>query len=216
MDIASALARLNSQLPLKARQDRLPASLKFMHRQILISLIRQGRPPSAAELKTGGGQENIATGLQRLGADDLVVLDANSNLPVGAYPLTSEHTPHKITVNGHTIYAMCALDAVSVAPMFDVEVLIESACQVSKTPIAIHMQGSTILNAQPGRDVTVGIRWQMPSAVAAHSMCMQMVFHKDRQIAQVWQNANSENSSLFTLVEAVVFGQAFFLPLLDG
>ena len=58
MEIQAALARLNSQLPLKARQDRLPATLKSMHRQVLRSLVTQGRPPSEAELKAGLDENN--------------------------------------------------------------------------------------------------------------------------------------------------------------
>jgi hypothetical protein len=215
MEIQAALARLNSQLPLKARQDRLPATLKSMHRQVLRSLVTQGRPPSEAELKAGLDENNITAALQRLGAEDLVVLDAEGKRPLGAYPVTSERTPHKITVHGHSIHAMCALDAVSVAPMFDEDVVIESSCHVSKTPIIIHMHGNDILEVQPGADVTIGIRWQMPSAVAAHSMCMQMVFLKDRQTALAWQQGDTENISLFSLPDAVAFGKAFFLPLLE-
>jgi mercuric reductase len=66
----------------------------------------------------------------------------------------------------------------------------------------------------PSAEVTVGIRWQMPSAVAAHSMCMEMVFLKDRQTAEAWQNGDTENISLFSLPEAVAFGETFFLPLM--
>lgn len=215
MEIQAALARLNSQLPLKARQDRLPAALKSMHQQVLRCLVTQGRPPSVAELKASLGEDNITSALQRLGADDLVVLDAQGKLPLGAYPLTSEHTPHMITVHGHTIHAMCALDAVSVAPMFDADVVIESFCHESKIPIVIHMHGNDIRKVQPTADVTIGIRWQMPLAVAAHSMCMQMVFLKNRQTALAWQQGDTENISLFSLPDAVAFGKAFFLPLLD-
>ena len=143
------------------------------------------------------------------------ILDAEGKRPLGAYPVTSERTPHKITVHGHSIHAMCALDAVSVAPMFDEDVVIESSCHVSKTPIIIHMHGNDILEVQPGADVTIGICWQMPSAVAAHSMCMQMVFLKDRQTALAWQQGDTENISLFSLPDAVAFGKAFFLPLLE-
>jgi mercuric reductase len=77
------------------------------------------------------------------------------------------------------------------------------------------MQGSDILAVQPTADVIVGIRWQMPTAVAAHSMCMEMVFLKDRPTAEAWQAEDKENISLFSLPEAVVFGKAFFSPLLS-
>jgi hypothetical protein len=215
MEIQAALARLNSQLPLKARQDRLPAALKSVHQQVLRCQVTQGRPPNLDELKAQLGEENLEAGLKRLGTDDLVVLDAAGKLPLGAYPVTSEHTPHKISVNGHSIHAMCALDAVSVAPLFDADVLIESSCHVCKTPISIRMHGSDVIDVQPSTDVTIGIRWQMPSAVAAHSMCMQMVFLKDRRTALAWQQDDAEHISLFSLADAVTFGKSFFLPLLD-
>lgn len=174
----------------------------------------QGRPPGSDELKQVAGIENIQAGLQRLAADDLIVLDTGGKRILGAYPLTLEITPHKVVLNGHSLYAMCALDAMSVAPMFAAEVQIESSCNLSHIPIVIHMRGSNILHVQPGAGVMVGIRWQMPSAVAAHSMCLQMVFLKDRQTADEWRQADSEHISLFTLPEAVTFGKAFFLPLL--
>ena len=214
MDAQAAVDRLNSQLPLKARQGNLPPQLKATHHYVLYSLVRNGRPPSHEELIPLLGQDNVEAGLQRLGSDDLVVLDADGKKPVGAYPITIEETPHKITVNAHTIHAMCALDAVSVAPMFDTEVHIESVCHVSQTPIAIHMQGDKILDVQPSSEVTVGIRWRIPSGVAAHSMCTEMVFLKDRQTAEAWQDGDTENISLFSLTEAVAFGKSFFLPLL--
>ena len=215
MNIVEAVERLNTQLPLKARQNRLPPELKTVHQNILMSLASQGRPPSLNDLKSVASVGNIEAGLQRLGKDDLVVLDAEGQSPVGAYPITIEETPHRITVNGNTIHAMCALDAVSVAPMFQAEVRVESSCQVTKTPIKILMLGSNIIEVEPNEDVTVGIRWQMPSAVAAHSMCMEMVFLKDRQTAEQWQNGDTENISLFSLAEAVEFGKRFFLPLMD-
>jgi mercuric reductase len=110
---------------------------------------------------------------------------------------------------------MCALDAVSVAPMFDTNVVIESECRVTKTPITIRMHGSKILEAIPTPGIIIGIRWQMPSGAAAHSMCMEMVFLKDSKTAKDWQGGDVDNSSLFSLPDAVEFGKAFFLPLLE-
>jgi hypothetical protein len=153
--------------------------------------------------------------LEKVGQDDLVVLDENRKQAVGAYPVTTEKTPHVIKINDKTIYAMCALDAMSVAPMFDIEVEIESICRVTKTPIYIHMRGSQILAARPSPDIQVGVRWQMPTGAAAHSMCMEMVFLKDQDVAATWQGGDTENTSIFNLEEAVAFGSAFFVPLLD-
>ena len=210
-----SLEKLNALLPLKARQDQLPVELKKLHQKILFILVGQGRTPDHAELADMVGEENIDESLQRLSADDLIVLDSDGKLPVGAYPVTVENTPHSIRVNGNTIHAMCALDALSVAPMFSVEVVIDSVCHVSQTPVHIHMQGSKILESQPSTDVTVGIRWQDPSATAAHSLCLEMIFLKDRETAERWQGGDTDNISLYSLSETVEFGKAFFLPLLD-
>ena len=214
MDIQTALIRLNSQLPLKDRQNRLSPELKAAHQCVLTTLVNKGRPPTKEELEGVLGEEKFTESLQRLASEDLVVLNAQGSHPVGAYPVTIEHTPHKISVNDHRLHAMCALDAVSVAPLFDTHVTIESKCHVSQSPIILRMQGSKLLDVQPTDDVTVAIRWQMPSAVAAHSMCMEMVFLKDRQTAIAWQDSDVENISLFTLPEAAAFGKMFFMPLL--
>ena len=126
MDIMQAVGRLNSQLPLKTRQDQLGKELKAVHQAILFSLIHEGRPPSREELLQFLDEEIIEAGVHQLAEADLVVLDAAAKKVVGAYPVTIEQTPHRVIVNGHTIFAMCALDAVSVAPMFNTEVQIES------------------------------------------------------------------------------------------
>ncbi len=213
--IQAAVTRLNSQLPLKARQDALLPRWKSLHQQILRFLATQGRPPDSNALRKMVDLQDLHKGLQRLGQDDLVVLASHSEQILGAYPLTSEVTPHKVTLNGHSLYAMCALDAVSVAPMFTTNVRIESICHVSHTPIVIRMHNTKILEIHPGSEVTIGIRWQIPSAVAAHSMCLEMVFLKDRHAAQAWQHGDEENISLFTLPEAALFGKSFFLPLMN-
>lgn len=214
MDLQTALTRLNAQLPLKARQENLSPVLRDMHRLVLECLVIRGRPPHEEEFRRVAEGADVLDCLRHLGAKDLVVLDNEGRLPLGAYPVTSEATPHAIRVNGHNIFAMCALDAVSVAPIFATTAWIDSSCHVSRTPISLQMQGNAILKQQPGKGVTVGIRWQMPTAVAAHSMCMQMVFLKDLPTAIAWQAGDTQNITLFSLPEAVQFGQAFFQPLL--
>jgi hypothetical protein len=153
--------------------------------------------------------------LERLGRDDLVVLDAGSREPLGAYPMTAEPTPHFLTVNGRQVNAMCAVDALAVGAMFDAEVTIDSRCHVTGAPIRIRQSGHRILAAEPGTDVRVGVRWQTPEGPAAHSLCLEMVFLRDGEVAAQWQGLDAENISLFTLDEAVDFGARFFLPLFE-
>jgi hypothetical protein len=215
-DIAEAIERLHSQLPLLGRQRALPPTLAQMHRAILRSLAERGRVPSRDELAAAFQGNDVDGALQRLGNDDLVVLNESRTEAVGAYPMTVEATPHRLNVNGTPINAMCALDALSVGPMFDAEVEIDSRCQVSGEPIHIHQRGREVLAVTPSAEVRVGVRWQQPSACAAHSMCLEMVFLEDEPTALTWQDGDTENISLFTLGEAIAFGAGFFNPLVKA
>jgi len=215
MDIKQAVARLNSQLPLKLRQDELSPKFKATHQCVLQSLVNIGQPPTQVAMEQLLGKDNVDYSIQRLANIDLVVLDADGKILVGAYPLTIEQTPHRMIVNGHIIYAMCALDAVSVAPMFNLEVQIESSCYVTQNAISINMRDNEIINVRPSSGIRVGVRWQMPTGTAAHSMCLEMVFLLNEQVALLWQNGNTESMSLFTLQEAIAFGSEFFAPLLE-
>ena len=213
--ISNAVQRLNEQLPLKARQQALPSELASVHRATLTSLAEQGRPPNREELSKLLDSGDIDAALTRLASDDLVVLNATGNEIVGAYPMTTEDTPHHLKVNKQSVNAMCALDALSVGPMFDAEVEISSRCHVTGTVITIHMQGETLQEVSPSPEVHVGVRWQNPSACAAHSMCLEMVFLKDQPTALEWQAGDTENTSLFNLQDAIAFGAGFFTPLLQ-
>ncbi len=214
-DIARAIDRLHSQLPLQGRQQALPPALAEVHRAMLHSLAERGRPLTREEIAPMLEDGDVEGALARLGQDDLVVLSVSETQVVGAYPMTVEDTPHRLKVNGRAVNAMCALDVLSVGPMFDAEVDIESRCRVTDEPIRIHQHGSRICSAEPSPDIRVGVRWQDPMACAAHSMCLEMVFLKDGPTALAWQKGDTENVSIFTLPEAVEFGAGFFNPLVQ-
>jgi len=211
-----ALQRLNSLLPLKIRQSALPSKLLSLHRATLTSLADRGRPPDREELHELLAGSDVDAALRRLADDDLVVLNTTGNSIAGAYPMTTEKTRHYLIVNKQPVNAMCALDALSVGPMFNAEVAISSECHVTGTAINIRMQGEALLEVKPSRDVHVGVRWQNPSACAAHSICLEMVFLKDQPTALEWQAGDRDNTSLFNLQDAVSFGSGFFVPLLQG
>ena len=211
--IAVAIDKLNSQLPLLARQQALPPVLMAAHRAILRTMAEEGRALTNDELATQMDTDDVATAIERLGGDDLVVLNADKTAVVGAYPMTVEDTVHHLRVNGRAVNAICALDAVAVGPMYDAEVAIESRCQVTGEPIQVHQKGHRILSAEPSAEVRVGVRWQQPGACAAHSMCLEMVFLKDGDTARRWVEEGEGEKTEFTLDEAVAFGAAFFVPL---
>lgn len=213
--ITSAVQRLNGKLPLKLRQAALPPELANVHRAILTSLANHGRPLDREELHKLLAAEDVDAALNRLAGDDLIVMSSSGNGIAGAYPMTTEATPHHLKVNDQAVNAMCAVDALSVGPMFDAKVEISSSCHLTGTAITVHMQGTTLLEVSPSPDVHVGVRWQNPSACAAHSLCLEMVFLQNLPTALEWQAGDNENTSLFNLQDAIAFGAGFFTPLLQ-
>lgn len=214
MDVNQAVDKLNSLLPLAARQQQLDAELQELHLAILNAFVEQGRPLPITEAASHLSHHSVEQAFQILARNDLVVLDVEQQMIMGAYPLTYEVTPHVIEVNGHAINAMCALDALSVAPMFGVETSIKSSCAISGTPLTIQMQGEQVTAVEAGDNLYVGIRWQQPCGAAAHSLCRDMVFLLGQEAAEKWQQRSEIEGSVFDLPTAVAIGSAFFRPLM--
>jgi mercuric reductase len=213
VDLAAALDKLNSLLPLKARQSQLEPQLRNLHIAILRHFAAAGKPLARDEVAQQLGDAGVDAALARLAADDLIVLTPDQRNIAGAYPFTAGERVHAVLVNGHTVHAMCALDALAIAPLFETATRIDSRCHVTDTPVEIHMQGTELLSAKPG-DVRVGIHWQGTSGCAAQSLCLEMVFLAGAETAQRWQQQDSENISVYELPDAVRFAAAYFRPLL--
>jgi mercuric reductase len=229
--LAQALRRLHDILPLKERQDSLSKPLRDLHRTILRSLAERGRPLTADEIAAQvGGPEKAARAVALLGGYDLVVrndltvrdavtnrlvvLDAKGGDVVGAYPITTEETPHQVTIDGRMLYSMCAVDALAIGAMFSIETQIQSSCHVSGEPVSIRQRGKSILEIRPA-GTRVGVRWQRVVDCAAHVLCRQMVFLRSQETALAWLNADPLTKDVFTVEEAIEFGEAFFVPLLE-
>jgi len=228
-DILQSLARLQQLLPLKKRQQALPAPLRMVHRAILRGLAETGKPPRTAEIAAMlGSRQSAVHALGTLRKNDLIILNspvtvdetthrttAPENIEiVGAYPMTTENTPHKVEVGGHFVNAMCAVDALVISPMFGRETRIESRCHATGAPIRIRQKEAEILEAN-WPDIRVGIRWQTFSTHAAHTLCTEMVFLKDAETARKWRESDPGSIEIFTLAQAIELGTAFFLPLLE-
>lgn len=190
------LERLSSQLPLAARHAALPPDLAARHREILTAYVATGRAPSLIPADA------------TLAAADLVVIGDGE--VAGAYPFSSESTPHRLHLVDAGVHAMCALDAVAVGAVLGTTVEIDSTCAVSGEPVRIVQEASAVVAADPA-DIRVGIRWQDPIGCAAHSMCRDMVFVR-AGFAPVWIGEEGD-AAVLTLDEAIALGDAFFRPL---
>ena len=212
--VEEALNRLSGILPLQARQADCSTEIKALHRQILASFVKQGRILSRKQMAEQVSDLDAAVNV--LKSHDLVVFSTEGD-PVGAYPFTMDAREHKVLVNGYEVNAMCALDALAVSPMFEMDTQISSICRVSGDHLTIKQSGETIENQNEAGAVHFGIIWGAANACfcCADSLCMEMMFLRDDDIAQQWLAEDPDNREIFTLPEAVEFGARFFVPLMQ-
>lgn len=213
MDLHSldGLERLTARLPLGTRQRALPAPSRELHRAILVGLCRTGAPPAREELARIVAPAPLDDALQALNGLDLIILRRDGTV-AGAYPLTTETTPHRCTIGDVTIHAMCALDALAVAPMFGTAVEVASRCHVTGRELAFGLESERLLRSN-APEAMVGIEWSRPEGHAAHSLCLNMLFLADAGVAAAW--CRDGDRSAYRLDQAIDFGSRFFSPLLD-
>ena len=213
LKVANAVARLKEILPLAARQKDLNHETVNVYQMILSSYVFQGRTLNKSEISEQVG--NLDQVINTLRVHDMVVFDANDE-PVGAYPFTMEPRDHKVSINGHTVYAMCALDALAISPMFKLKTHIDSSCHVSGASISIDQLDQEVLNRAENTDIHFGINWNSAANnCCATSLCNEMIFLKNIELAQSWLIEDSQNRELFALDEAIDFAAQYFTPLID-
>ena len=210
--VEKAVARLNKILPLAERQKKLNPEVADVYQKILHSYVELGRSLTKAEISQL--IDNADEVIDILRENDMVVFDSK-NEPVGVYPFTMEQREHKISINGHTVHSMCALDVLAISPMFNQQAHIDSRCSVSGEKISIDQLDQQIINREENKDLHFGINWNSAANnCCATSLCTEMIFLKNKKIANDWLMEDKDNREIFGLDEAVTFASAFFKPLL--
>ncbi|MBE9516761.1 MAG: alkylmercury lyase family protein [Proteobacteria bacterium] len=203
-EVSKVLSRLGALLPLSSRIASLTDQQRQCYQSVCYGLLARAIPI----ILEGPALEDV----QQLAELDLVVLDSENEQVLGAYPVTTEVTPHHLGIGSRDLYAMCAFDAVSIAPLLKQRVEIESVCAVSKDVVSLVQEGSRVL-ACSSDDLHIGIGWQDTNACAAHSLCRDMVFLASRELAEQWQQGRT--ASILTLAQAIEAGSQFFAPVLE-
>jgi Alkylmercury lyase len=214
--VTNGLNKLNAVLPLKDRQDKVDPQIRDAHKSVLTSFVEKGAILTKSELAQI--VDDVDQAISILKDNDMVVFDDN-NEPIGSYPFTMQEREHKISVNGHNVHAMCALDSLGVSPMFGYEVEINSQCRVTGDAVKIKQKDLEVLNAEENKDVQFGIIWAAADSscsCCANSLCMEMMFLKDSAVAEKWLAEDSANREVYTLPEAIDFSARFFAPLIKG
>jgi mercuric reductase len=180
-----------------------------------------GRAPSIGDLArhTGTSESAIRSHLARLKARDLIVLDADGERIVGAYPWTDRATEHRVRLGERTLNALCAIDALGAGDMYGRDVEIRSRCRSCGAPITVATsdRGRAVADIWPGSAVVwSGIRHT--GGCAANSICTIIAFFCDDAHLAAWRAAHHPGVPGFRLSidEALQAGRAVFGPSLAG
>jgi mercuric reductase len=190
-----------------------------VRRTVIEGLAELDHAPDAAWIAARTGLEGgrVAALLDRLVSRDLVVRASDGDSILGAYPLTTRSTEHRVRLGGRVVQAMCAVDALGAGAMFGSDVAIESRCRACGVPIRIVTRklGTALDRVEPPATIVwSGVRYE--GACAATSLCTVIAFFCSESHLEAWRQENHAEAKGYRLAldEAMQVGRALFAPVL--
>jgi Alkylmercury lyase len=200
-----------------ARRARLDDSERELYFWILRRFATSDRPSGAeiAEAAERLGIDGERT-LESLAREDLVHLGPDNEISV-AYPFSGRPTAHRIRfATGHEVDAMCAVDALGIAPMFDEPIEIVSLDPITDDEIRVRLAPSGAGAWQPESAVVVAgaLGRDQDGCV---SCCPVLNFFASADSAERWLERHSEvRGRVISMETAIGAGRAVFGNVFDG
>ena len=172
--------------------------------------------PSSADTAAEAGRLGLDAqkALAKLAREDLVHLGDDEEIIV-AYPFSGRPTVHQVRFpSGHETYAMCAIDALGIAPMFDQPVQIASSDPLVGDAVRVHLAPEGAATWEPESAVVVaGVT--VHSDDSFQSCCPVLNFFATDENAERWLAQHPEvRGHMASIPEAVVAGRAVFGDML--
>jgi Alkylmercury lyase len=208
---ALALADIPASKLGPARRARLTDSEREFYFWILRHFRTTGRP-SDAELREAAERLGIDAeqALETLEREDLVHRGSDGEITV-AYPFSGRPTAHRVRFpGGHEVDAMCAIDALGIAPMFGEQVEIDSRDPVSGDAIRARVAADGAAEWWPRSAVVVaGARDRQSDACCG--CCPGLNFFAPPVNAERWLSEHREvRGGVISMPEAAAAGRAGF------
>jgi hypothetical protein len=176
---------------------------------------RSGRPGGA---ETREAAERLGLDVERaletFAREDLVHLDREGKIAV-AYPFSGRPTAHRVRFeSGHRVYAMCAIDALGIAPTFDEPIEIASRDPLTDEEIQVELEPDGMGSWQPEEAVVVC--GTSGSDESCCSCCPVLNFFASRENAERWLEAQPEvHGQVISMPEAIAVGRSVFGDVLE-
>jgi Alkylmercury lyase len=201
-----------------ARRARLTEAQRELYFWILRRLATNGRPGSG-EVRAAAERLGLdaADALETLSREDLVHRGSDGAIAV-AYPFSGRPTAHRVRFpTGHEVDAMCAIDALGIAPMFGQPIEIESRDPVTGDEIRARVAPDGASEWWPETAVVVA------GALRSHGdaccgCCPVLNFFASPANAERWLSEHPEvRGNVISMPDAAAAGRAVFGDVLtDG
>jgi len=187
-----ALSRLRAAFPLEQRIEQATAETRRSYGQVLTHWLRGEAPPVTylppAELRL-------------LSELDAVVLDSSG---IGCYPFSARDSGIQVQFGPHSVYAMCAIDALAIARIARCASRVEALCITCFSPIVCEVEADGSLSHD--KTETARIAWRHAvhnTGSCSDGLCRELVFLCNRCQAPI-------NANCLTLCQATAVANAFF------
>ena len=195
-----------------ARRARLSEAERELYFWILRRFASRGRP-SSAETRAAADRLRLdaeAT-FEALAREDLVHRGGEGEIAV-AYPFSGRPTAYRVRfASGNETYAMCALDALGIASMFDQPVEVVSDDPVSDEQIRARLTPDGSAEWQPEAAVVVAGAIGARDGDSCHACCPVLNFFSSAANAERWLVQHPEATGrVISIREAAAAGRAVF------
>ncbi len=211
--VRRALGGIFQRQDTSRRWDGLDDDEDRVRRTILYHYLDAGIAPSCHDLAEATGLDAAAV-VERLARRDIVALNDTDRAIAGAYPFTDRQSGHRVHVGATTVNAMCAIDALGIGAMSNLDVTTDSACAGCGAPVqvATRDRGRALEVVSPA-DAVVWLGLAYEDGCAANSLCRGINFYcsDDHLEANVQGDGAGHRLSLGEALEA---GRAIFTPML--
>lgn len=177
----------------------------------LLRALAHGVPVTLDELAaaTGHDRAEVAAGL---GALTDTEYDPQGRI-VG-HGITLKPTPHTFEVDGHRLYAWCALDTLIFPAVIDRAARVSSPCYTTGAPIHLDVDPDRVVNVDPSTTVVSILTPDVASAVRS-AFCNQVHFFASAAAAGPWLREHPD-ACVLPVREAFDLGRRLTAALLAG
>jgi hypothetical protein len=198
----------------QARTARLSQPERRFYFWILRSFVAgtppEGEPTRQAAARFGLDAEQALAVLAR---EDLVHADAGGR-PLVAYPFSAEGRGHRVLIDEHWVEAMCAIDALGIAPMLELPIEIVSRDPLSGAEIWVRLDPGDGAWWEPEAAVVLAAstRCEGPSF---RGCCDVLNFFEAKENAERYLSNHDEiNGFPISIADAIELGRLVFGDLL--